>query len=41
MGFCWFDGLTCYEKEFGDCVFSLEVDDLAYSGFFFHTWTNK
>jgi hypothetical protein len=25
--------LTCYEKEFGDCVFSLEVDDLAYSGF--------
>jgi hypothetical protein len=26
--------LTCYEKEFGDCVFSLKVDDLAYSGFF-------
>jgi hypothetical protein len=32
--------LTCYVKEFRDCVFSLEVVDLAYSGFF-HTWTNK
>jgi hypothetical protein len=25
---------TCHEKEFGDCAFSLEVDDLGYSGFF-------
>jgi hypothetical protein len=33
-------GLNCYEKEFGDCDISLEVDDLAYSGPF-HTWTNK
>jgi hypothetical protein len=32
--------LTCYEKEFQHSVFSLEVDDLAYSCFF-HTWTNK
>jgi hypothetical protein len=31
-----FASLTCYEKEFGDCVFSLELDVLAYSGFF-HT----
>jgi hypothetical protein len=28
--------LTCCVKEFRDCVFSLEVDDLAYYGFF-HT----
>jgi len=25
---------TCHEKEFGDCAFSLEVDDLGYFGFF-------
>jgi hypothetical protein len=33
-------GLNCYEKDFGDCILSLEVDDLAYSSSF-HTWTNK
>jgi hypothetical protein len=26
--------LTRYEKEFGDCAFSLEVDNLGYFGFF-------
>jgi hypothetical protein len=33
----WGDaGISCYEKDFEDCILGLEVDDLAYTGCF-HT----
>ncbi|XP_062155298.1 uncharacterized protein LOC133863345 [Alnus glutinosa] len=34
------EGLSCYEKEFVDCIQNLEVDDIAFTGCF-HSWTNK
>jgi hypothetical protein len=37
----WGDaGISCYEKDFEDCILGLEVDDLAYTGCF-HTMTNN
>jgi len=37
----WGDaGISCYEKDFEDCILGLEVDDLAYTGCF-HTLTNN
>jgi hypothetical protein len=36
-GFC---SITCYEKEFMECISKLEIEDLAYTRCF-HTWTNK
>lgn len=32
--------LTCYEKEFVECINELEVEDVSFTGCY-HTWTNK
>jgi hypothetical protein len=33
-------GFSCYELGFINCINSLEVDDLAFTGLY-HTWSNK
>lgn len=35
-----FGGFSCYDEEFAECINTIEVDDLAFTGCF-HTWSNK